>query len=54
MDACPGSHRFYCPFLDAFKDLNVIIVESWNERIKSLGGGKARSKEEKESHWVAC
>lgn len=44
MDGCPGSHRFDCPFLDAFKDLNVIIVESWNEIIKNVGGGKARSK----------
>lgn len=27
MDGCPGSHPFDCPFLDAFKDLNIIIAE---------------------------
>lgn len=38
MDGYPGSHRFDCPFLDAFKDLNVVIVESWNEIMKSVVG----------------
>ena len=26
-DECPGSHPFDCPFLDAFKNLNIIIAE---------------------------
>lgn len=40
MDGCPGSYRFDCPFLDAFKDLNIIIAECWNEIIKKVGGGE--------------
>lgn len=38
MDGCPGSYRFDCPFLNAFKDLNIIIAECWNEIIKKVGG----------------